>query len=92
MNKGELVIAISVEAGVTKKVADNVLSATLEVIQNAVVSGDKVTLVGFGVFEAKDFLARDGRNPSTGEAIVIPATRKPKFSAGKNFKELVNGN
>jgi len=90
MNKSELVRAISEVSGVSKKITDDVLSATVEVIQNAVVNGDKVTLVGFGTFEAKEFSAREGRNPSTGESISIPAGRKPKFSAGKSFKDLVD--
>lgn len=90
MNKAELVKGIAIEAGVSQKEAENVLSATLGVIQNAVINGDKVTLVGFGTFEAREFAAREGRNPSTGEAISIPASKKPVFSAGKTFKEAVN--
>jgi DNA-binding protein HU-beta len=55
----------------------------------AVSSGDKVTLVGFGTFEARDRQAREGRNPQTGDKMTIPATRVPAFSAGKVFKEKV---
>jgi DNA-binding protein HU-beta len=89
MNKGELVDKIAEKANVTKKDADAVLSALLESIVEAVSSGDKVTLVGFGTFEARDRQAREGRNPSTGKPIKIPATRVPAFSAGKLFKEKV---
>lgn len=89
MNKGELVDQIAAKADVTKKDADSVLTAMLEVILEAVASGDKVTLVGFGTFEARDRQAREGRNPSTGKPIQIPATRVPAFSAGKVFKEKV---
>ncbi|HIK17813.1 MAG TPA: HU family DNA-binding protein [Leptolyngbyaceae cyanobacterium M33_DOE_097] len=89
MNKGELVDKIAEKANVTKKDADSVLSAMLESIVDAVASGDKVTLVGFGTFEARDRQAREGRNPSTGKPIKIPATRVPAFSAGKLFKEKV---
>lgn len=90
MNKAELVSAIADNlAGVTKKDIDAVLSTTLEVIQDTVASGDKVTLVGFGTFEARDRQAREGRNPATGEPITIPATKVPAFSAGKLFKERV---
>jgi len=64
-------------------------TAMLESIVDAVASGDKVTLVGFGTFEARDRQAREGRNPSTGKPIKIPATRVPAFSAGKLFKEKV---
>ena len=89
MNKGELVDKIAEKASVTKKDADAILSAMLDVILDAVASGDKVTLVGFGTFEARDRQAREGRNPSTGEPIKIPATRVPAFSAGKVFKDKV---
>ena len=89
MNKGELVDAIAARAEVSKKEADTVLNATIDTIMEAVAENDKVTLVGFGTFEARDRKAREGRNPSTGEAIKIPASTVPAFSAGKGFKELV---
>jgi DNA-binding protein HU-beta len=91
MNKGELVDKIAEKANVTKKDADLVLTAMLDAIIETVASGDKVTLVGFGTFEARDRQAREGRNPSTGKPIKIPATRVPAFSAGKLFKEKVVG-
>jgi DNA-binding protein HU-beta len=91
MNKGELVDKIAEKASVTKKDADIILSAILDVILDTVASGDKVTLVGFGTFEARDRQAREGRNPSTGEPIKIPATKVPAFSAGKSFKDRVVG-
>ncbi|HIK14085.1 MAG TPA: HU family DNA-binding protein [Leptolyngbyaceae cyanobacterium M33_DOE_097] len=89
MNKQELVDAIAVKAGVTKKDADAILSALTETIMEAVADGEKVTLVGFGTFEPRDRQAREGRNPSTGKPITIPATTVPGFSAGKLFKEKV---
>lgn len=89
MNKGELVDAVASKADVTKKQADIVISAVVESIMEAVSSGDKVTLVGFGSFESRDRKAREGRNPKTGEKMEIPATRVPAFSAGKLFKERV---
>ena len=89
MNKGDLVDAVAKKADVTKKQADAVLSATVEAIMEAVSSGDKVTLVGFGSFERRDRKAREGRNPKTGEKMEIPATQVPAFSAGKLFKEKV---
>jgi DNA-binding protein HU-beta len=89
MNKGELVDAIALKANVTKKEADAVLSVTMEAIVDAVASGDKVTLVGFGTFEKRDRKAREGRNPKTGETMTIPATSVAAFSAGKLFKEKV---
>ena len=91
MNKGELVDKIAEKASVTKKQADAVLSAALETIMEAVASGEKVTLVGFGTFEARDRQAREGRNPKTGDKMDIPATVVPAFSAGKLFKDSVSG-
>jgi len=87
MNKGELVDAIAKKASVNKKTADEVLTATLEAIVEAVSSGDKVTLVGFGSFEPRERKAREGRNPKTGAKMDIPATTVPAFSAGKSFRE-----
>jgi DNA-binding protein HU-beta len=89
MNKAELIDAIASKASVTKKDADAVLSAAVDAIIDAVTNGDKVTLVGVGTFEARERQAREGRNPSTGKPIQIPATKVPAFSAGKQFKEAV---
>ena len=91
MNKGELVDEIAENTGVTKKQADSVLSALTDIIIETVSSGEKVILVGFGSFEARDRKARIGRNPQTGKKLKIPASRVPAFSAGKVFKEKVNG-
>ena len=89
MNKGELVDQIVENADITKKQADAILTAMLESIVEAVSSGDKVTLVGFGSFEPRQRKEREGRNPKTGETMTIPATTIPAFSAGKLFKEKV---
>jgi DNA-binding protein HU-beta len=89
MNRGELVDAIAAKAEVTKKDADTLIGAVLDTIMEAVAAGDKVTLVGFGSFEARERAAREGRNPQTGETLQIPATTVPAFSAGKQFKDLV---
>jgi DNA-binding protein HU-beta len=89
MNKGELVDAIAAKAEITKKEADAILTATIDVIMDAVAAGEKVTLVGFGSFEPRERAAREGRNPQTGKAITIEATTVPAFSAGKQFKDLV---
>jgi DNA-binding protein HU-beta len=89
MNKGELVDKVATKTGVTKKQADAVLSATIESLMEAVSDGDKVTLVGFGSFEPRQRKEREGRNPKTGEAMTIPATKVPAFSAGKLFKDMV---
>ena len=89
MNKEELVAEISKSAKVSKKDVATVLAATLETIEKAVKKGEKVTLVGFGTFEARKRAARTGRNPQTGKEIKIAAKTVPAFSAGKKFKELV---
>jgi DNA-binding protein HU-beta len=89
MNKGELIDQIALKASVTKKQADAVLTAAIETNIEAVSEGDKVTLVGFGSFEARERQAREGRNPKTGDKMEIPATRVPAFSAGKLFKDRV---
>jgi len=90
MNKEELVKEISKKAKVSQKQASDVLSITLETIQKTVSKGKKVTLVGFGTFEARKRAARTGRNPQTGKEIKIAAKTVPAFSAGKKFKESVN--
>ena len=89
MNKGELVDAIATSAEWTKKDVSIVLEAMLETITEAVVRGEKVTLVGFGSFDRRERQAREGRNPKTGEPMKIPATQVPAFSAGKGFKDRV---
>jgi DNA-binding protein HU-beta len=89
MNKGELIDQIAEKADVTKKDADAILTAVLDVILETVAKGEKVTLVGFGTFEARERQAREGRNPATGQPIKIPATVVPAFSAGKQFKDRV---
>ena len=89
MNKGELVDKVAEKASVTKKEADQVITATIDTIMDAVAEGKKVTLVGFGSFEPRERKEREGRNPKTGDTMVIPATIVPAFSAGKQFKEKV---
>ncbi len=77
------------QTNVTKKQADEIISAFLSVVTEAVANGDKVTLIGFGSFERRDRSEREGRNPKTNEPMTIPATKVPAFSAGKQFKEKV---
>lgn len=89
MNKGELVDAVAAKTNITKKLADEVISAFLSVVTEAVANGDKVTLIGFGSFERRERSEREGRNPKTNEPMTIPATKVPAFSAGKQFKEKV---
>ena len=89
MNKTELITAIAQNAGVSKKDAERVLNASIEVITAALVKGDKVQLSGFGIFEVRDREARTGRNPLTKETVEIPATRVPAFKASKALKDAV---
>ena len=89
MKREDLIKVISEEAGINKKQADAALKATLGGITNALKKGDKVTFVGFGSFSVVKRKAREGRNPRTGKKIKIPATKVPKFSAGKALKEAV---
>ncbi len=91
MNKEELVAEVSKKAKITQKQAGDVLSALIETVEKTVAKGKKVTLVGFGTFEPRKRAARNGRNPQSGKAIKIPAKTVPVFSAGKRFKEVVNG-
>ena len=90
MNKAELVSRMAEKSELTKKEAEMALNALMESIQEALVSGDKVQLVGFGTFETRERAAREGRNPRTKETINIPASTVPVFKAGKEFKERVN--
>lgn len=89
MNKEELVKEVSKKVKVSQKSAADVIAATLETIQKTVSKGKKVTLVGFGTWEARKRAARIGRNPQTGKELKIAAKTVPAWSAGKSFKELV---
>ena len=89
MNKEELVKEIADKTKLSQKTTGEVIGTLLEKIQKTVAKGKKVTLVGFGSFEARKRAARQGRNPQTGAAIKIAAKTVPAFSAGKKFKDLV---
>lgn len=90
MNKTELVAVIAENAELSKNDAEKALSATIAAITDAMVSGDKVQLVGFGTFEVRAREARKGKNPRTGEEITIAASKVPAFKAGKALKDTVN--
>lgn len=89
MNKTELIALMSEKAEISKKDAEKALTAFTNVIADALVDGDKVQLVGFGTFEVVERAARTGRNPKTGEAIEIAASKSPKFKASKALKDAV---
>src|SRR5512139_1251546 len=89
MTKAELIDVVAKGAELSKADAARALDATLEAIQKANKKGQKVTLVGFGTFSVSKRKARKGRNPKTGAEIKIPATKVPKFTAGKAYKDAV---
>ncbi len=90
MNKSELVNSVADKALLSKKDAEKAVTAIFETLTETLAQGDKVSLVGFGTFEVKESAEKTGRNPKTGEAITIPASKKPKFTAGKALKDAVN--
>ena len=89
MNKTELVAKVSEKTEYSQKVCDEVVKAVFNTITDALSEGDSFSLVGFGTFTVADRAAREGKNPATGEKIVIPATKIPKFRAGKALKDAV---
>ena len=89
MNKTELVAAMAEKAGVSKKDAEKVLGAFVDVVGESLKKGDKIQLVGFGTFETRERAAREGKNPQTGEKITIAASTVPAFKAGKALKDLI---
>ncbi|WP_407403342.1 HU family DNA-binding protein [Sodaliphilus sp.] len=89
MNKTELVNAIAAEAKLTKVQAKDALEAALKAVEEALVKGDKVALIGFGTFAVNEKPARTGLNPATKEKIEIPAKKVVKFKAGKELAEKV---
>ena len=89
MNKADLVARIAEEAEITKRQAEKALNALITGVQGALRNGDSVTLVGFGTFLVMSRAARKGRNPQTGREIFIPASKIPKFRAGKGLRETL---
>ena len=89
MNKTELIDRIAITNNLQKKTVGIVLNSAIEVLRDALSNGDKVTIVGFGSLEVVDRSARIRRNPKTGEAIEVPATKAVRFSVGKDLKEVV---
>jgi len=89
MNKSELIEAVAQSADISKAAAARAVDGVLQSITNALQEGDQVTLVGFGTFSVRERAARTGRNPRTGEAIQIKASKIPSFKAGKALKDAV---
>ena len=90
MNKTELIAAVAEKAELSKKDAEKAMKAFTDVVAEELVKGEKIQLVGFGTFEVSERPEREGRNPKTGEAMTIAASRTPKFKAGKALKDHVN--
>jgi len=87
MNKAAMIAKIAEKSALNKKQAEAALNAFEETVIEALKEGDKVQLMGFGTFEVRERAAHTGRNPATGEAIEIPASKSPVFKAGKGFKD-----
>ena len=91
MNKNDLVAAIAEKAGLSKKDSEKALKAFEDTVTEELKKGGKVQLVGFGMFDVAERAAREGRNPQTGAAMPIPASKAPRFKVGKTLKDAVNG-
>ncbi len=90
MNKAELVAAIADRTELSKKDAEAALKAFTDVVAEELKKGEKIQLVGFGTFEVSERAERVGRNPQTGAEMKIPASKAPRFKAGKALKDMVN--
>ena len=90
MTKAELIDAMAEKSGLSKADATKALAAILESITDALKAGEKVALIGFGTFSVSLRAARTGKNPQTGQAIAIPASKAAKFKAGQKLKDAVN--
>ncbi len=90
MNKNDLVAAVASSSGLAKADAGRAVASVFENITSALRRSTDVRLVGFGTFSVVNRAASQGRNPRTGERISIPASRQPKFKAGKALKQAVN--
>ena len=90
MIKADLIDAIAAETKFSKKDTDLFIRAFIENVSKALEEGDNVQLMGFGTFEVGKRAEREGRNPKTGEIVKIPASKTPKFKAGKALKDRVN--
>ncbi|MGA2227645.1 MAG: HU family DNA-binding protein [Syntrophobacteraceae bacterium] len=89
MTKAELVGKIASEGGITKSEAEKAVDGFVSAVSDALATGDKITLVGFGAFSVAERSEREGRNPRTGEKIKIPASKVVKFKAGKTLSEQI---
>ncbi len=89
MNKKDLIKAVADASALSNKDAEKAINAVTAAITDALKKGEKVQLVGFGTFEVRERAAKQGRNPRTGEAMEIPASKLPAFRAGQALKDAV---
>lgn len=92
LTKSALAHAVAKENGLTISKANDVVGSVLSNLEKALADGENVRLTGFGSFKVKETKARTGRNPSTGEPIEVPASKRVSFSAGSNLTSAVRGN
>lgn len=91
MNKVELADRLAVRNGLSKAAARDAVDSVFAMIGEVLANGDEVRITGFGAFSARSRPARTGRNPKTGDAVSIPASRIPAFKSGKTLRDAVNG-
>ena len=90
MNRQELIRAMATKTGQTQKDTEASLIAFMDVVMESLVKNERVGLVGFGTFEVSERAAREGRNPQTGETMILKASKTPRFKASKAFKDMLN--
>ncbi|MEX0974556.1 MAG: HU family DNA-binding protein [Bacillota bacterium] len=91
MNKTELIAKVAEQANMTKKDTERIVNTFIGVVEGALSSGDTVAILGFGTFLSRERAAREGRNPRTGQAIQIPASKVPVFRPGRGLRGSVTG-
>ncbi|WP_319414567.1 HU family DNA-binding protein [uncultured Cohaesibacter sp.] len=91
MNKNELISAVAEKADLTKAQAGEAVDALFDIVSETLKNNEEVRIIGFGNFSVTERAATEGRNPRTGDTIQIPASKTPKFKAGKGLKDAVNG-
>ena len=89
MKKAELIDAVATKSELTKQDTKKAVDALFEKISNTLANEEKIQLIGFGTFEVRERAARTGRNPQTGEEMMIPASKVPAFKPGKELKEAL---
>ena len=89
MNKTEMIAKVAKDAALTKDQASKAVNAVLDSMTEALAAGEKVQIIGFGTFSVKECAAKEARIPKTGEKKLVPATKRPKFTAGQALKDAV---